>query len=72
MTDIEKSVNLAQKLHCHKFVIQHYISQKDRLSLLAYQMRVASHEEEHLMIDNALQYVSTRFIFKMFNKILLF
>lgn len=54
MTDSEKSLHLAQKLQCHKTVIQHYINQKDRLALIGYETRVAPHTEEYFLIENAL------------------
>lgn len=61
LPDSEKSVNLALKLYCHKFVIQHYINQKDRLSLISYKARLAPHEDEYFLIENALQSVSIPF-----------
>lgn len=55
ITDSEKSLHLAQKLQCHKIVIQHLVNQKDRLALMAYKVKVAPHQEEYFLIENALQ-----------------
>lgn len=55
MADSDKSMNLAQKLHCHKYVIQQYINQKDHLALIAYKTRISPNEEDYFLIENALQ-----------------
>lgn len=55
LPDSEKSLNLAIKLDCHKFIIQHYINQKDRLALISYKAKLAPHDEDYFLIENALQ-----------------
>ncbi|KAJ8955325.1 hypothetical protein NQ318_003418 [Aromia moschata] len=55
ISDSEKSLYLAQKLNCHKFVIQHYINQRDRLALIGYKAKVTAPTEEYFLIENALQ-----------------
>lgn len=55
ISDIEKAVNLAKKLKCHKFVIHYYINQKDRLGLLNYQARCTPRSEEFYLVEAALQ-----------------
>ncbi|CAH1969950.1 unnamed protein product [Acanthoscelides obtectus] len=54
-TSTEKSLRLAQKLGCHKFIIQYYTNQKDRSALIAYKGRVLPHSEEYFFIENAIQ-----------------
>ncbi|KAJ8985849.1 hypothetical protein NQ317_006220 [Molorchus minor] len=55
ISDSDKSLYLAQKLNCHKFVIQYYINQRDRLALINAKLKVTTQSEEYFLIENALQ-----------------
>lgn len=55
MSDTEKSMSLAQKLHCHKYIIQHHINHQDRLALISYMAKIGPEQEEYFLIENALQ-----------------
>ncbi|KAJ8928522.1 hypothetical protein NQ314_018898 [Rhamnusium bicolor] len=70
ISDSDKSLYLAQKLNCHKFVIQHYIHHRDRLALISYKGKIAPQNEEYFMIENALQ--STVSIFRKTSGLILF
>ncbi|XP_018566566.1 spermatogenesis-defective protein 39 homolog [Anoplophora glabripennis] len=55
ISDSDRSMNLAQKLNCHKFIVQHYINQRDRLALVGYKGKLAPQTEEYFMVEHALQ-----------------
>ncbi|XP_050497174.1 spermatogenesis-defective protein 39 homolog isoform X3 [Diabrotica virgifera virgifera] len=60
INNTERSLLLAQKLNCHKFVIQHYINQRDRVGLINYKASLIANKltpqnPEYFMIENALQ-----------------
>lgn len=57
MVDTELSLLLAKKVGCHKFVIDNYIAQKDRLALLTYKNVVPAQSREFFYLENALQLV---------------
>ncbi|KAL3290044.1 hypothetical protein HHI36_023415 [Cryptolaemus montrouzieri] len=54
LNDTEKSLALAEKLKCHKFVIEYYISQRDRVGLLSCMSKVVTNSEEYFLISKAL------------------
>ncbi|CAH1103556.1 unnamed protein product [Psylliodes chrysocephalus] len=54
ISDSERGLYLAQKMNCHKFVIQHYIKERDRLALIQYKSKVSPQDEEYFLIKNAL------------------
>ncbi|KAG5861432.1 hypothetical protein JTB14_000468 [Gonioctena quinquepunctata] len=54
ISDSERSIYLAEKLNCHKFVIQHHINQRDRQALNAYKVKVVPQTQEFFLIENAL------------------
>nr|CAH7742309.1 unnamed protein product [Callosobruchus chinensis] len=51
---IERRLQVAQKLGCHKFIIHHYINQKDKAALMAYKEKVRPRSEEYFLIESAL------------------
>ncbi|CAG9828174.1 unnamed protein product [Diabrotica balteata] len=60
INNTERSLLLAEKLNCHKFIIQHYINQKDRIGLITYKasliaIKLPPQNPEYFMIENALQ-----------------
>ncbi|XP_023016000.2 vacuolar protein sorting 16B [Leptinotarsa decemlineata] len=55
ISDHDRALYLAEKLNCHKFVIHHFINQRDRQALLAYKAKVVPQNEEYFLIENALQ-----------------
>ncbi|XP_066261341.1 spermatogenesis-defective protein 39 homolog [Euwallacea similis] len=55
ISDIEKALEIANKLQCHTFIIQSYVSQKDRLALLTYKEKVPFQSSDYCLIDSALQ-----------------
>ncbi|KAJ8923564.1 hypothetical protein NQ315_010143 [Exocentrus adspersus] len=55
ITDSDRSLNLALKLNCHKFVIQYYINQRDRLALISYKEKLSAQTEEYFLVEHALQ-----------------
>lgn len=55
ISDSERSLSLAQKLSCHKFIVQHYLNQRDRLALIDYKARLTPQTEEYFMAEQALQ-----------------
>ncbi|CAH0555201.1 unnamed protein product [Brassicogethes aeneus] len=55
ISDSETSLHLGKKLNCHKFVIQHFINQKDRNSLVNYRSKIPPQIEEYFLIEQALK-----------------
>ncbi|XP_056645172.1 spermatogenesis-defective protein 39 homolog [Diorhabda sublineata] len=58
--DSDRSLYLAEKFNCHKFVIQSYVNQKDRLALISYKSKVSPQNAEYFLIENALQAVDKK------------
>lgn len=52
--DSETSLYYAKKMQCHKFVIDYYISQRDRQGLVGYKSCVPAQSEEFFYMENAL------------------
>ncbi|CAG9855242.1 unnamed protein product [Phyllotreta striolata] len=55
ISDNERSLSLAQKMNCHKFVIQHHIKERDRLALILYKSKITPQSQEFFLIESALQ-----------------
>lgn len=56
----ELRLYLAQKHQCHKFIIQTYINQDDRLALIKYKTSVPVTSEEFILIEEVLHSVRKR------------
>lgn len=52
--DTELSLEVAKKVKCHKFVIDYYIKQRDRLGLLAFKDAVPVQSQDYFYLENAL------------------
>ncbi|KAF2883897.1 hypothetical protein ILUMI_22282 [Ignelater luminosus] len=55
VVDSDISIGLAKKMKCHKFVIDAYIAQRDRLSILNYKNNIPNQSEEYFYAENALR-----------------
>ncbi|CAG9759604.1 unnamed protein product [Ceutorhynchus assimilis] len=55
VSDTDKAFALANKLHCHTFIIQYFVNQRDRLALMKYREKVALQSSEYFLIQSALQ-----------------
>ncbi|KAK9889322.1 hypothetical protein WA026_004600 [Henosepilachna vigintioctopunctata] len=55
LSDTEKSLALAEKFQCYKFMIEYYTNQRDRLGLLSCMDKVITNSEEYHMIRKALE-----------------
>lgn len=58
MVGVEKSIFLAKKWNCHRFVIDTYVNQKDRIALINYITDLNTQSEDFLYAKNALKTVS--------------
>lgn len=54
IVDSDLSLAIARRVKCHKFVIDYYIAQRDRLSLLSYKTLVPAQSQEYFYLENAL------------------
>lgn len=52
--DAELSVEIGKKVKCHKFVIDYYIKQRDRLGLLAYKPVIPAQSQDYFYLENAI------------------
>ncbi|XP_066137428.1 spermatogenesis-defective protein 39 homolog [Euwallacea fornicatus] len=55
ISDVEKALEIANKLQCHAFIIQSYVTQRDRLALLTYKEKVPFQSPDYCLIESALQ-----------------
>lgn len=54
MDNAEMCLEIAKKVKCHKYVIDYYIKQRDRLGLLAYKTVIPSQSQDYFYLENAL------------------
>lgn len=55
ISDSDKAFEIANKLQCHTYIIQTYLNQRDRVSLLMYKEKVQPQSAEYCLIESALQ-----------------
>lgn len=68
IADTDLSLSLAKKVKCHKFVIDYYISQRDRLGLISYKYAVPTQSQEYFYLENALVVIVFVLIFYVYLK----
>lgn len=54
LDDAELSLEIGKKVKCHKFVIDFYIKQRDRLGLLAYKSVIPTQSQDYFYLENAI------------------
>ncbi|XP_050307789.1 spermatogenesis-defective protein 39 homolog [Anthonomus grandis grandis] len=55
LSDSEKAFMLATKLQCHNYIIQYYITRKDRQCLIQYRDKVEAQSSDYFLIEGALK-----------------
>lgn len=55
MEDSEKTLTLATKFKCHKYIINYHITQKDKISLLNYKCNLNPQSQEYIVLEDALK-----------------
>uniref|UniRef100_A0A1B6DLI8 Vps16 C-terminal domain-containing protein n=3 Tax=Clastoptera arizonana TaxID=38151 RepID=A0A1B6DLI8_9HEMI len=53
--NVDRRLNIARTLHCHKTIIDVYVSQRDRQSLVSYKSSLHPQSEEYFYAENALR-----------------
>lgn len=53
--NIEKRLSVARALHCHKAIIDVYVSQRDRQALVSYKATLHPQSEDYFYAENALR-----------------
>ncbi|GLV46299.1 Vacuolar protein sorting 16B [Carabus blaptoides fortunei] len=54
MEDSERSLSLATRYKCHRYIIEFYVSQKDRASLLNYKSKITPQSEDYFFLEKVL------------------
>lgn len=58
--NVDKRVMLAQKLQCHKAVVNVFISKRDRQALISYKANLHPQSEDYFYAENALRVSTTK------------
>lgn len=53
--NVEKKLEVAKRVHCHRVVIDVYMSQRDRLSILKYRANLEPQSEDFIFAEQALK-----------------
>lgn len=54
MEDSERSLSLATRYKCHRYIIEFYVSQKDKASLLNYKSKITPQSEDYFFLEKVL------------------
>lgn len=58
--NVDKRVTLAQKLECHKAVVDVFVAKRDRQALMSYKAHLCPQSEDYFYAESALRVSSTK------------